>query len=435
MNAKTIHVATSGPLNGTVTIPGSKNSSLALLAATCLADSQVVLEGVPDIYDFRIITQIGKDIGLHMERDSSGDILIDPRYIYNSVIDPGLSSAYRASYYFIGALLAGFGKVTIGFPGGDDFSSRPIDQHVKALRALGAEFTFYTDHYVVSAKQLTGADIYFDTITSGGTINAMLAAVKARGRTYLRNAARDPEVVDTANLLNQMGAKVYGAGTETIRIEGVPYLSGVRYQVIPDRLIAGAFLMSAGITGGTVTVADVIPEHLEACIAKLKEIGLQIECGEQSITAYGASRLKPSRVSTDMYPGFATDLQQPLTALLTQIPGKSIVTDRVYPKRYNHVLQLNRMGADIEIRKDSALIRGGRPLRGAQVHATDVRAGTCLILAGLAAEGETVISGVEHIERGYEDAIGLFRAIGAPVWMRSGDMGQGQFAEDQYNVR
>ncbi|WP_248924899.1 UDP-N-acetylglucosamine 1-carboxyvinyltransferase [Paenibacillus hamazuiensis] len=415
MNAAYIQVEQTGPLDGSVRIPGSKNSSLALLAATCLADSAIVLEGIPDIYDFRVIQQIGKDIGLSMRREPSGDIFIDPRYIHSSTIDPGKASSYRASYYFVGALLAKFGKVTVGFPGGDDFVSRPIDQHVKALSALGAKFSFHGDYYVVEANELAGADIYFDTITSGGTINSMLAAVKARGRTYLRGAARDPEVVDTANFLNQMGAKISGAGTETIRIDGVPYLRGARYQVIPDRLIAGAFLMAPGIAGGRVTVLDVIPEHLASCIAKLKEIGLHIESGEMSITAYGQGKLRATRVRTGMYPGFATDLQQPVTSLLTQAPGKSIVTDKVFPKRFNHVHQLVKMGADIELRKESAFIKGGRPLQGTRVHATDVRAGTSLILAGMAAEGITTITGVEHIERGYDNAIGLFRAIGVPI--------------------
>ncbi len=404
-----------GPLNGCVHIPGSKNSSLALLAAASLADGLVTLEGIPNIDDVKLIGQIGKDIGLTVTRRPSGEIVLDPRYIHSAIIDPGKASAYRASYYFAGALLAKFGRVTVGFPGGDNFVSRPIDQHMKAFQALGATVEFREDHYIVEAKTLHGADIYFDTVTSGATINAMLAAVRAQGRTNLYHAAVDPEVVDTAAFLNGLGARIYGAGTDRIRIEGVPYLNGGRHTVIPDRLIAGAFLMSAGITGGSVTVKDVIPEHLGACIAKLREAGLEMEWDENSITARSTGQIRATRVRATMYPGFATDLQQPMTALLTQAKGKSIVTERVYPNRFNHVPQLRRMGAEIEVRGESAFIQGGRPLVGDWVHATDVRAGTCLVLAGLVAEGCTRITGVEHLERGYEDVIGSFRALGAKL--------------------
>ncbi|WP_088833139.1 UDP-N-acetylglucosamine 1-carboxyvinyltransferase [Paenibacillus tyrfis] len=410
-----IEVEPAGPLNGCVHIPGSKNSSLALLAAASLADGLVTLEGIPNIDDVKLIAQIGKDIGLAITRRPSSEIVLDPRYIHSATIDPGKASAYRASYYFAGALLAKFGRVTVGFPGGDNFVSRPIDQHMKAFQALGATVKFREDHYIIEAKMLRGADIYFDTVTSGATINAILAAVRAQGRTNLYHAAVDPEVVDTAAFLNGLGARIYGAGTDRIRIEGVPYLDGGRHTVIPDRLVAGAFLMSAGITGGTVTVKDVIPEHLGACIAKLSEAGLEMEWDENSITARGTGQIRATRVRATMYPGFATDLQQPMTALLTQAKGKSIVTERVYPNRFNHVPQLRRMGAEIEVRGESAFIQGGRPLVGDWVHATDVRAGTCLVLAGLAAEGCTRITGVEHLERGYEDVIGSFDALGAKL--------------------
>ncbi|MCR8633987.1 UDP-N-acetylglucosamine 1-carboxyvinyltransferase [Paenibacillus radicis (ex Xue et al. 2023)] len=426
-----IQVQSSGPLHGAVSIQGSKNSSLALLAASCLADATVTLEGIPDIYDFRVIRQIGKDIGLQIDRLPTGEMQLDPRYIHSAVIDPGKASAYRASYYFVGALLAKFGKVTVGFPGGDDFVSRPIDQHIKALRLLGAEVTFFNDYYIVEAKQLRGADIYFDMITSGATINAMLAAVRAEGRTRLYNAAMDPEVVDTANFLNQLGAKIVGAGTDHIRIEGVPFLGGGTYTVIPDRLIAGAFLMAAGIKGGSITVNNVIPEHMGSCMAKLREIGMELEMADQSITAHSTGKLRATRVRTGMYPGFATDLQQPFTALLLQAQGKSIVTERVYPKRFNHIHQLKRLGADVEVRKESAFIRGGTPLKGNWVHATDVRAGTCLLLAGLAAEGVTRITGIEHIERGYENAIHLFRSLGANVSLRSQNEEAGNISQFQ----
>lgn len=417
---KYIETEYSGPLHGTVHIPGAKNSSLALLAAACLADDVVTLEGIPRIDDVRILASIGRDIGMKLQQEG-GRVVIDPRSIHSAVIDPGKASSYRASYYFAGALLSKFGRVTIGLPGGDDFVARPIDQHIKAFEALGARVQIFNDYYVVEASDLTGADIHFDTLTSGATINAMLAAVRAKGQTRLYNAAVDPEVVDTAVFLNRLGAKIYGAGTDCIRIEGVSYLNGGTHAVIPDRLIAGAFLMAAGLRGGQVTVTDVIPAHLGSCLAKLEEIGMHVECGENHVTASGTGILKATRVRAGMYPGFATDLQQPMTALLLQARGKSIVTDRVYPKRFAHVPQLRRLGAEIELRQESAFIRGGLPLRGGWVHATDVRAGTCLLLAGLTAEGRTRITGVEHIERGYEDVIGSFRSIGAKLSMRELD--------------
>ncbi|CAM3552562.1 UDP-N-acetylglucosamine 1-carboxyvinyltransferase [Marinicrinis lubricantis] len=411
---KYLKVHQSGPLNGKVHIPGAKNSSLALLAAACLADDIVTLEGIPHIDDVRIIEAICRDIGMELKQ-MGGQVIADPRWIHSAVIDPGKASSYRASYYFAGALISKFGKVTIGFPGGDDFVSRPIDQHIKVFQALGAKVHIYKDHYIVEAAELRGADIYFDTITSGATINAMLAAVRASGMTVLRNAAVDPEVVDTACFLNKLGAKIYGAGTERIRIEGVPYLRGGTHTVIPDRLIAGAFLMAAGLHGGQVTVMDVIPEHLGASLAKLEEIGLHIECGDSHVTAYRSGKLNATRIRAGMYPGFATDLQQPITSLLLQAKGKSIVTDRVYPNRFAHLPQLRRLGANIELRRESAFITGGHPLKGGWVHATDVRAGICLLLAGFSAEGCTHITGIEHIQRGYEDVIGSFRSIGGKL--------------------
>ncbi|MCQ6559235.1 UDP-N-acetylglucosamine 1-carboxyvinyltransferase [Paenibacillus mendelii] len=410
-----IEVERASGLNGTVKIPGSKNSSLALLAAACLSDEPVRLIGIPEIADFKVMCEIAEDIGIQMYRESSGEVYIDPRHIQAASIDPHKAAMFRTSYYFVGALLAKCGKVTVGYPGGDDFVKRPIDQHFKALKSLGASVAHYQHHYEVKAKELKGSDVYFDMITSGATINSILAAVRAKGQTVLRNAAKDPEVVDTAILLNQMGARISGAGTDTIRIEGVRYLRGCTYTVIPDRLIAGSFLISAGMTGGAVTVEDVIPEHLNSCIAKLKEIGLHIETSANAVTAYSTGALRATRVRTAMYPGFATDLQQPLTALLTQAPGKSIISDRIYPQRFNHVYQLRRMGANIDLRAGTAFVKGGAPLRGNLVHATDIRAGICLLLAGLAAEGRTSITGIQHFERGYENIVEAFRSLGANI--------------------
>jgi UDP-N-acetylglucosamine 1-carboxyvinyltransferase len=412
---KQINVEHTEQLNGTVKIPGSKNSSLALLAAACLADEPVTLLGIPSISDYEVVSQLGAELGAHYSRGADGEVHIDPRSIRHTCLDPKKSSTFRTAYYFVGALLAKYGKVTVGYPGGDDFVSRPIDQHIKALQRLGAVFTFHQDYYEVEARELRGASIYFDTITMGATINSILAAVRAKGRTTLKNAARDPEVIDTANLLNLMGARISGAGTDTIRIEGVPHLRGCTYTVIPDRLIAGAFIIAAGVTGGTITVQDVIPEHLGTCISKLQEVGVEIITHDHSITAHSYGNIKATRLRTGMYPGFATDLQQPFTALLTQAAGKSIINEKIYPNRFNHIYPLKRMGADIEVRSGIAFIKGNAQLKGALVHASDIRAGICLLLAGLAAEGTTRIHGVHHIERGYEDAVAAFTSLGAKI--------------------
>ncbi|MCG7345508.1 UDP-N-acetylglucosamine 1-carboxyvinyltransferase [Sporosarcina sp. ACRSL] len=412
---KAIHVEYSPNINGVVQIPGSKNSSLALLAAACLSDETVTFQGIPNIADFRVICEMGEEVGLKIRRQLSGDVFIDPRMISSTDFDPKKSSSFRTAYYFIGALLAKYGKVSVGYPGGDDFVSRPMDQHIKALEMMGATFTYHKDYYEVETKGLHGSTIYFDTITSGATINAMLAAVRAKGKTVLLNAARDPEVIDTAIFLKTIGANISGAGTDTIRITGVDQLSGGTHRVIPDRLIAGSFLIAAGVAGGSVTVTDVIPEHLGSCIAKLEEIGVEIDVQDNSITASSTGKLAASRIRTGMYPGFATDLQQPMTTLFTQASGKSIVAEKIYPNRFQHVGQLRKMGADIRVRSGVAFVKGKSNLMGTIVSASDIRAGISLILAGMAAEGTTSITGVEHIERGYEDVVKAFRSLGVRI--------------------
>ncbi|WP_409276183.1 UDP-N-acetylglucosamine 1-carboxyvinyltransferase [Neobacillus sp. SCS-31] len=412
---KAIHVEYSPNINGVVQIPGSKNSSLALLAAACLSDETITFQGIPHIADFRVICEMGKEVGLKIKRETSGEVSIDPRFISSTEFDPEKSSLFRTAYYFIGALLAKYGKVSVGYPGGDDFVSRPIDQHIKALEMMGAEFTYHKDYYEVETKGLHGSTIYFDTITSGATINAMLAAVRAKGKTVLLNAARDPEVIDTAIFLNKIGARISGAGTDTIRITGVNRLHGATHRVIPDRLIAGSFLIAAGVVGGNVTVTDVIPEHLGSCIAKLEEIGIEIDVQDNSITAHSTGKLAASRIRTGMYPSFPTDLQQPMTTLFTQASGKSIIAEKIYPNRFQHVGQLIKMGADIRVRSGVAFVQGKSNLRGTIVSTSDIRAGISLILAGMVAEGTTYITGVEHIERGYEDVIKGFQSLGVHI--------------------
>jgi UDP-N-acetylglucosamine 1-carboxyvinyltransferase len=409
-----MEVRNSGPLKGKITVPGSKNSSLALLSACCMASGTVVLSNVPNISDVRLLCEIAEEIGLNVEIQGNTYVLA-PEGIHSSIINIEKSVSYRAAYYFIGALLARFKKVTIGYPGGDDFGSRPIDQHIKGLEKLGAKFTFYKDYYTVDADKLIGTDIYFDVITSGATINVMLAAVLAEGRTVLRNAARDPEVVDTAILLQKMGAKIRGAGTSIITIEGVEKLGGCSHTVIPDRLVAGSLLIAAGVTDGDITVENIIPEHLFACTAKLEEAGLGLEYGTDYIRAFRYQDINGINVKTAMYPGFATDLQQPLTTMLVYGQSHSTITDTIYPGRYNHCIQLNKMGADIIIKDECFIIPGMRKLSGALVQATDVRAGICLILAGLCASGTTYITGIEHVERGYTDIVEAFSSLGADI--------------------
>lgn len=410
----------SQPLLGSVEIPGSKNSVQALLAAACLADDVVVLDGVPDLLDMPVILDICASLGLKATSVGLRSLALDPRSLHTGEIAPDKSSSYRAAYYFVGALLAKIGRVSVGYPGGDDFGERPVDQHFKGLIALGATVTCHRDHYVVEATKLKGADIYFDTVTMGGTINVLLAAVRAQGMTVLRNAAQDPEVVDVANLLCAMGASVKGAGTSEIRIEGTQILSGCRHTVIPDRLVAGTYLIGAAATRGTVTVRKVIPEHLSSVLAKLREMGMRITIDNEDVTAEYVGLLKPIRLGTLPYPGFPTDLQQPLTTALIAATGRSLVVDTVF-RRFNHLPQLRRMGAEFKERRQAIMIPGGQTLSGTYVHATDVRAGVCLVFAGLIATGTTRISGVDHILRGYENIVSNFANLGARIRMQEDD--------------
>lgn len=415
-----LEVKNSQPLRGNVKVPGSKNSSLALLPACCLADEPIILKNIPHILDIKKIFEISKDIGLSIAIKED-NLIVDPTRLKSSQIDARKASAFRASYYFVGALLHKFKKVSIGYPGGDNFGYRPIDQHIFGLKALGAKFDFFSTYYTVEANELVGADIAFEKLSFGATINIILAAVKAKGTTILRNAAVDPEVIDLADLLNKMGANITGAGTSTIYIEGVEKLKSCIHSVIPDRLIAGAFLMAAGATGGKITVDDVMPEHLESCIETLRQAGLILEVEETSITAYTNGRLKGIDVEAGMYPNFATDLQQPLTAMLLQASGRSTIVDKVYPGRFNHCRELNKLGAGIVIEDNKAIIPSRQFLVGDWVKATDVRAGICLILAGLSAEGTTYITGVDHIDRGYENLVKDFTMLGADIILYDSD--------------
>ncbi len=415
---KKIVIKGNRPLAGEVTISGAKNSAVALIPAAILADSPVILEGVPDIQDVHSLIEILEIMGATVH--FSNNILeIDPREVVSIPMPHGKINSLRASYYFMGTLLGKFGEAVVGLPGGCYLGPRPIDLHVKGFEALGAEVT--NEHGAMylrtENKGLRGNRIFMDVVSVGATINVMLAAVKAKGQTVIENAAREPEIIDVATLLNNMGAKVRGAGTDVIRIEGVETLHGCRHFMIPDRIEAGTYLVLAAAVGNGIKVKNVIFEHLESFIAKLQEIGVHMKISEDEIEVYPSKELKPANIMTYPYPGFATDLQQPLTALLLMTTGTSEIIDTIYAKRVNHVPELARMGADITVEGNMIIVNGPNKLHGTEVVASDLRAGACLVIAGLLAEGTTTIYNVDYILRGYDHIIEKLTALGASIEM------------------
>ncbi|MCW6652724.1 UDP-N-acetylglucosamine 1-carboxyvinyltransferase [Aerococcaceae bacterium NML191292] len=405
-------------LSGEITINGAKNSTVALIPAAILADSEVVLEGVPDIQDVYSLIDILNDFNVktHFENNV---LRIDPTDIRSIPMPTGKIQSLRASYYFMGSTLTKFGEGVIGLPGGCFLGPRPIDQHLKAFKALGAEVVeeFGAVTLATQGKKLKGTRIYMDVVSVGATINAILAAVKAEGRTLIENAAREPEIIDVVNLLNKMGAKIRGAGTNEIRIDGVERLHGCTHTIIPDRIEAGTYITIAAAMGDGIRVNNVIFEHIESYISKLVEMGVQLEVGEDSIYVHPSHELKLVDIKTQPYPGFATDLQQPTTALMVLAKGTGTITDTIYPQRVKHIPELNRMGANITVAGDIIRIDGPSKLVGAPVEASDLRAGACLVVAGLIAEGETVITGVGNILRGYSNIVEKLRHLGADIEM------------------
>ncbi|MCM3749559.1 UDP-N-acetylglucosamine 1-carboxyvinyltransferase [Paenibacillus pasadenensis] len=403
------------PLRGTVQISGAKNSAVALLPAAILAESEVVLDNLPHLSDVAVYGEILEQLGAGVSW--SGDTMrIDPSNLVSAPMPDGKVKLLRASYYLMGALLGRFGEAVIGLPGGCNFEPRPIDQHIKGFEALGAEVTNDHGSIRISARELRGAKIYLDVVSVGATINIMLAASRAKGVTTIENAAKEPEIIDVATLLNSMGARIKGAGTETIRIEGVDSMHGCRHSIIPDRIQAGTYMIAAAATRGDVLIDGVIPKHMEAMSAKLLEMGVQVIEMDESIRILGTPVYEPVDVRALVYPGFATDLQSPMTSLLTQASGVSILTDYVYSNRFKHVPELVRMGANIRVEGRSAIIEGS-PLNAAKVRAADLRAGASLVVAGLTvADGVTEITGVEYIDRGYDNLVDNLRRLGAEVW-------------------
>ncbi|WP_167628778.1 UDP-N-acetylglucosamine 1-carboxyvinyltransferase [Listeria valentina] len=407
-------------LSGTVTIDGAKNSAVALIPAAIMADSEVILEGLPNISDVQTLYQIIGELGGSVRYDEN-QAIIDPSEIVDMPLPNGNVKKLRASYYLMGALLGKFKKAVVGLPGGCYLGPRPIDQHIKGFEALGATVTNEQGAIYLRAEKLRGARIYLDVVSVGATINIMLAAVLAEGKTVIENAAKEPEIIDVATLLNNMGANIKGAGTDTIRIQGVEKLSGCRHAIIPDRIEAGTYMIIAAAAGDGVKIQNVIPDHLEGITAKLSEMGVPIEVSDDSIYVGEAKHLSKVDVKTYAYPGFATDLQQPMTALLTQAEGSGIVTDTVYSDRFKQIAELERMGGKSKQNGRSVVIYGKTPLKGTKVTATDLRAGAALIIAGLVAEGTTEILEIEHIERGYGNIVEKLTALGADIRKESGE--------------
>ena len=405
------------PLQGDVAVSGAKNSVVALIPAVILADDVVILDGVPAISDVDSLVEIMEIMGARIKRYDD-TLEIDPRGVKNIPMPYGKINSLRASYYFYGSLLGRFAEATVGLPGGCDLGPRPIDLHLKAFEAMGAKVSYEGESMRLATENsepIRGTHIYFDTVTVGATINTMLAAVKAQGRTVIENAAREPEIIDVATLLNNMGARVRGAGTDVITIDGVDRLNGTRHQVIPDRIEAGSYIALAAAVGSGVRITNVLYEHLESFIAKLEEMGVRMTVEEDSIFVEKQDKLKAVSIKTSPYPGFATDLQQPLTPLLLKAEGRGTIFDTIYEKRVNHVPELARMGAKISVVGDQVVYDGPNQLTGAEVRATDLRAGAALVTAGLMAKGRTEISNIEFILRGYSNIIEKLRALGADI--------------------
>ena len=404
-------------LEGTIRISGAKNSAVALIPAALLADTESTICNVPDITDTDALVEILRFLGAKVTR-ASESIVINPSTIENKLIPKELSTKLRASYYFMAALLGKYKYVEMYFPGGCNIGARPIDQTLKSFKALGATVEEKDNHYKIYADELKGAHIYLDMPSVGATINALLASVKAKGETIIENAAKEPEVVNVAVFLNGMGAKITGAGTSEIRIQGVDELKGCYTEVIPDRIEAGTYVILGALTGNKLKVDNIIPEHIEMLTLKMKEMGVDMEIGSDYITVSKTDDLKPITVKTQGYPGFATDLQQPLTPLLTQCNGTSVLEETIYENRFQNIPYLNKMGSHIEIDGRKINVYGKTEFKPSEVVATDLRAGACLILAGLSAQGKTRVTDVEHVLRGYENIVEKLSDVGADIKLK-----------------
>ena len=403
------------PLYGEVEIGGAKNAALAILAAAIMTDETVTIDNLPNVRDINVLLQAIEEIGAHVERVDIHKVKINGSFIRGVNVDNEFIRRIRASYYLIGALLGKYKHAEVALPGGCDIGSRPIDLHMKGFRSMGADIDIAHGLVIARAKELKGTHIYMDKVSVGATINIMMAAAMADGKTVIENAAKEPHVVDVANFLNSMGANIRGAGTDVIRIVGVEKLHATEYSVIPDQIEAGTFMFAVAAAGGNVLVKNVIPKHLEATTAKLLEVGCQVEEFDDSIRVISDGHLKHTQVTTLPYPGFPTDMQPQMAVLLGIAEGTSTVTESIFENRFKYVDELTRMGADIKVESNIAIISGVKRYTGARVNAPDLRAGAALVIAGLAAEGITVVDDIYYIQRGYEALEEKLTKIGAKI--------------------
>ncbi len=403
------------PLVGEVSISGYKNAALGIIAAATMTDETVKIENIPDVKDIDVLLQAIEAIGAKVERINRNTVKINAGKINSVEVEFDYVRKIRASYYLVGALLGKYKKVAVALPGGCNIGSRPFDQHIKGFEALGASVKIEHGSICARAEELAGAHIYFDVSSVGATINVMLAACLTEGMTILENSAKEPHVVDVANFLNSMGANIKGAGTDIIRIKGVAKLHGCEYSIIPDQIEAGTFMFAAAASKGDILIKNVIPKHLEAFTAKLLEIGAQVEEFDDSIRVRASGKLGNSHVKTLVYPGFLTDMQPQMTTLLAISKGTSIVTESIFENRFKYVDELSRMGASIKVESNTAIIDGVDKLTGATVSAPDLRGGAALVIAGLMAEGYTIVENVEYIERGYERLEYKMQQLGAAI--------------------
>lgn len=403
------------PLVGEVNISGAKNAALGILAAAIMTDEDVVIDNLPDVRDINVLLEAIEEIGASVDRIDRHTVKINASEIKEVSVDDDYIRKIRASYYFIGALLGKYKSAEVPLPGGCDIGSRPIDQHLKGFRALGADVSIERGAVVAHAIDLVGSHIYLDVVSVGATINIMMAATLAEGQTIIENAAKEPHIVDVANFLNSMGANIKGAGTDVIRIKGVDTLHGTSYAVVPDMIEAGTYMFAAAATKGDVLVKNVIPKHLEATTAKLEEIGCDVEEFDDAIRVSASRRLGRTHVKTQPYPGYPTDMQPQIAVTLALANGTSIVTESIFENRFKYADELARMGACIKVEGNTAIIDGVEKFTGAEVSAPDLRAGAALVIAGLAAEGVTVVDDIVYILRGYEDFDGKLRGLGAEI--------------------
>ena len=403
------------PLAGEVTISGAKNAALGILAASIMTDDDVLIENLPDVRDINVLLEAIEKIGARVKRTDRHTVRINASHIRRVSVDDEYIRKIRASYYFIGALLGKYKSAEVPLPGGCNIGSRPIDQHLKGFRALGARVEVEKGAVVAHAIDLVGSHIYLDVVSVGATINIMMAATLAEGETIIENPAKEPHVVDVANFLNSMGANVKGAGTDVIRIRGVKHLHGTEYSIIPDQIEAGTFMCAAAITRGDVMVQNVIPKHLEAISAKLIELGCEVTEFDEAVRVVGRPRHRHTDIKTRPYPGFPTDMQPQITVTLALAEGTSIVTESIFENRFKYVDELARMGGSIKVEGNTAIISGVKQLTGAQVNAPDLRAGAALVIAGLAADGYTTVDEIGYIQRGYENFEKKLQGLGAMI--------------------